>query len=149
MTKRILYVEDLPQNMLLVRRILEALGHALLEAENGDLGWESVVAYQPDLILMDLRLPGETSGFDLIRRIKGHQEYCRIPVVALTAYGFDEVARKAMEAGCDDFLVKPADIRQIRALLEKFLQQPDGIDAFDLSPEVVVEPLASSAYTFI
>jgi len=149
MTKRILYVEDLPQNMLLVGRILEALGHELLEAKNGELGWEMVVGHRPDLILMDLHLPGEMSGFDLIRRVKSHPDYCRIPVVALTAYGFDEVERKAMEAGCDEFLIKPADIRQIRLALEKFLQPPDGARASDLSPEVIMAPLAPTSYTFI
>lgn len=149
MTKRILYVEDLSQNMLLVRRILEALGHELLEAENGDLGWEMVVNHRPDLILMDLQLPGDVSGFDLIRRIKSHPDYCRIPVVALTAYGFDEVEREAVEAGCDAFLVKPADIRQIRLTLQNFLQQPDDAHDSDLSPEVIMAPLAATSYTFI
>jgi CheY-like chemotaxis protein len=149
MIKRILYVEDLPQNMLLVRRILEALGHELLEAANGELGWEMVVGHHPDLILMDLRLPGETSGFDLIRRVKGHPEYSRIPVVVLTAYGFEEVEQKATEAGCDDFLIKPADIRQIRMTLEKFLNQPAANQAPDVGPEVVMTPLVTTAYTFI
>ncbi len=122
MCKRILYVEDNPRNMLLVRRILEAEGHKLLEAVDGESGWETAVSHSPDLILMDLRLPGELTGFELTRRLKAHPDLAHIPIVALTAYGSDMAEEKARAAGCDDFLTKPADIREIRATLHKFFQ---------------------------
>ncbi len=120
MCKRILYVEDNPRNMLLVKRILEAEGHELLSAVDGEMGWETAVAQHPDLILMDLRLPGEISGFELTRRLKQHPDLRPIPIVALTAYGNDEAEARARAAGCDAFLTKPADIRQIRATLRQF-----------------------------
>ncbi|MCZ7674393.1 MAG: response regulator [Chloroflexi bacterium] len=94
MCKRILYVEDNPRNMLLVRRILEAEGHKLLEAVDGESGWETAVSHSPDLILMDLRLPGELTGFELTRRLKAHPDLAHIPIVALTAYGSDMAEEK-------------------------------------------------------
>ena len=99
---------------------MEAEGHELLEAVDGESGWETAVSQQPDFILMDLRLPGEMTGFELTRRIKAHPDLAHIPIVALTAYGNDIAEEKALAAGCADFLTKPADIREIRATLRKF-----------------------------
>jgi two-component system, cell cycle response regulator DivK len=120
MGKRILYVEDNPRNMLLVKRIIEAEGHELLSAVDGEMGWTTAVTHHPDLILMDLRLPGDISGFELTRRLKQHPELRHVPIVALTAYGNEEAETRARAAGCDAFLAKPADIRQIRATLHQF-----------------------------
>jgi CheY-like chemotaxis protein len=117
---RILYVEDNFQNMLLVKRIVEADGHTLLEATNGRAGWQMAVSARPSLILVDLQLPGEMSGLDLIRRLKKHPGLQQTPVVVLTAHGQDEVEHAARDAGCDEFLRKPADIRQIRSVIEHF-----------------------------
>lgn len=142
MKKRILYVEDNANNMLLVKRILEAEGHTLLEAVNGVNGWEMAVTARPDLILMDLLLPGLLDGFELTRRIKQHPDLCHIPVVALTAWDDEEAEAKATAAGCDGFLRKPADIRQIRATLHQFLD-----DVTPLPP--IVESGTSGHYLFI
>jgi two-component system cell cycle response regulator DivK len=119
MKKRVLYVEDDPNNMLLVRRILQAEGHEMLEAVDGESGWEVAVRERPDFILMDLHLPGPIDGLALTRRLKGDSSLAAIPVVALTAYAEEEDAARA--AGCDGFLHKPADIRQIRATMRQFL----------------------------
>ncbi len=146
MKKCILYVEDAPQNMLLVGRILEALGHELLEAVDGKSGWELASNQTPDLILMDLHMPGEVNGFELTRRLKAHPDLKEIPVVALTSYG-EEAVQQAMEAGCDGFLHKPADIQQIRSTIDKYLG-PSNI-----SPEPDLEDQSreskSRPYTFI
>ncbi|MBE2198442.1 MAG: response regulator [Anaerolinea sp.] len=139
MCKRILYVEDNPRNMLLVQRILEADGHALLQAWDGETGWETAVAHLPDLILMDLRLPGDVSGFELTRRLKANPATAHIPIVVLTAYGSGEAERLAADAGADSFLCKPADIRQIRATLHQFF-----------APETAVQPVVGAYhYAFI
>lgn len=124
MSKRILYVEDNLPNMLLVKRLVEVQGYELLEANDGKTGWETAVNERPDLILMDLYLPGELDGFELTHRIKNHPELCHIPVVALTAYDNPTTQEKARAAGCDGFLVKPADIRQIRGAIQQFLATP-------------------------
>lgn len=121
MDKKILYVDDNLPNRLLVKRIVEAEGYTLLEAADAEMGWETAVAYEPQLILMDLHLPGRMNGFDLTRRIKMSATLSHIPIVAITAHGHTEAEAKAMAAGCIGFLHKPADIRQIRAVVRQFL----------------------------
>ena len=118
--RRILYVEDNPNNMRLIRRIVQAGGDELLEAVNGEIGWNMAFSEHPDLIFMDLLMP-EMDGFELTRKIKSTPELSQIPVVVLTAHGNVETEQKAQEAGCDGFLHKPADIRQIQKVLRQFL----------------------------
>jgi CheY-like chemotaxis protein len=124
MNKRVLYVEDHPNNRLLVQRIVQAEGLEFLAAVDGVTGWETAVTQQPDLIFMDLHLPGGMTGFDLTRQIKQHPALSHIPIIALTAFGNEEAEDAALAAGCDDFLRKPADIRQIRAVLRQHLGEP-------------------------
>ncbi len=121
--RRILYVEDNPNNMRLIRRIVQAKGHDLLEAADGASGWDVAYSERPDLIFMDLLIPG-IDGFELTRKIKSTPELCHIPIVMLTAHGNLQTERRAQEAGCDGFLHKPADIRQIQKVLRQFLGAP-------------------------
>ena len=95
--------------------------NVVCEAGDGRDAIQCIEAHQPDLILMDLRLPGEIDGFELTRRIKADPQLSQIPVIVLTAYGDAEAQEKAKAAGCEDFLHKPADIRQIQAVLRQFL----------------------------
>ena len=138
MKKKILYVEDNPRNMILVRRILDVANYELIEATDGVSGWIEAMSQRPDLILMDLRLKGELSGFELTRRLKRHAELCQIPVIALTAY--DTAEEKALAAGCDGFLSKPADIRQIRQVILGYL----GTPASDLVTEDVLSSFVAA-----
>lgn len=124
MNKRVLYVEDHPNNRLLVQRIVQAEGHQFLAAVDGEAGWLTAVTQQPDLIFMDLHLPGGITGFDLTRQIKQHPPLSHIPIIALTAFGNDEAEQAALEVGCVDFLRKPADIRQIRNIMRQYLGTP-------------------------
>jgi two-component system cell cycle response regulator DivK len=125
MTKRILYVEDHFNNMLLLKRIVMAEGHEFLTAVNGEKGWELAKAEQPDLIFIDLHLPGEIDGYELLRRLKRDDELKRIPAVVLTAYGHGAAEVRAKAAGCDDFLHKPADIRQVRTVIRHYVGASD------------------------
>ena len=120
MKRRVLYVEDNPYNLLLIKRVLQAEGHEMIEALDGESGWHKAVQEQPDFIFMDLLMPG-IDGFTLTRRIKMTPELSHIPIITLTAYGTPETKRKAKAAGCDGFLHKPADIGQIQAVLRQFL----------------------------
>ena len=120
MKRRILYVEDNPNNLLLIRRILQAEGLVMLEAVDGEEGWKVAVRERPDLIFMDLLMPG-MDGFELTHKIKNTPELSHIPIIILTAYGNPEMERKATEVNCDGFLYKPADILQIQATLRQFL----------------------------
>jgi two-component system cell cycle response regulator DivK len=140
MAKQILYVEDNPNNVLLVQRIVAAEGHQLLVALDAVAGWETAVTHQPDLILMDLHLPGEMNGLDLTRRLKQHPTLQHIPVVALTAHDSVAVETAAFTVGCSGFLRKPADLRQIRQMLHTFLNGEET---------AVATQSASQTYIFI
>lgn len=134
MGKRVLYVEDHPNNRLLVQRIVQAEGLEFLAAADAETGWETAVTQQPDLILMDLHLPGGRTGFDLTRQLRQHTAFSQTPIIALTAFGHDEAEDAALAAGCNDFLRKPADIRQIRAVLHHYL----GAPTFPVQPGTAV-----------
>lgn len=120
MRKRILYIEDNPSNMLLVRRIIEAEGYEMLEAADGETGWDTIARERPDFILMDLYLPG-IDGLELTRIVKSDPQLHSIPIVVLTAHGDVEIEEAARRAGCDGFLHKPANVQQIRDTLRQFL----------------------------
>jgi two-component system cell cycle response regulator DivK len=122
--KRILYVEDHFNNMLLLKRIVMAEGHEFVTAVEGEKGWELAKTVQPDLIFIDLHLPGEVDGYELLRRLKADDELKRIPTVILTAYGHGDAEFRAKAVGCDDFLHKPADIRQVRAVIRQYVGSP-------------------------
>lgn len=140
MSKRILYVEDNPNNVLLVRRLLNADGHQLLVAKDAAAGWHAAVAQLPDLILMDLHLPGEINGLELTQRLKQQPELAHIPIVALTAHDAAEVETAALAAGCAGFLHKPADLRQIRHTLHTYLNGNET---------AVAAPTAAQRYTYV
>ena len=124
MGKQILYVEDNLNNMLLVKRIVQAEGHDFLAAENGENGWQLAVDRLPDLIFIDLRLPGEIDGFELLRRLKADLNLKHVPAVVLTAYGRGDAATKAKAARCDGLLHKPADIQQVQAVIRHYVGPP-------------------------
>ncbi|MGD2048241.1 MAG: response regulator [Chloroflexota bacterium] len=124
MAKLILYVEDHLYNMLLVKRIVEAEGHDFLSAENGEKGWQLAVERKPDLIFVDLRLPGDINGLELLHRFNTDPSLRIVPKIVLTAYGQGEAENRAMAAGCDEFLHKPADILQIRAMIRQYVGPP-------------------------
>jgi two-component system, cell cycle response regulator DivK len=121
---QVLYVEDHPNNVLLIQRIVKAEGHAFLHAVDGESGRITLETNHPDLIFVDLRLPGKVDGFELIHYIKSTPRLRDIPVVVLTAYGRGDAEQKAEDAGCDAFLHKPADIREVRAVIRQFLGEP-------------------------
>lgn len=122
---QVLYIEDHPNNVLLIQRIVKAEGHTFLHAADGESGLIALQTNQPDLIFVDLRLPGQINGYDLIRYIKLKSGLQNIPVVVLTAYGHGDAERRAEEAGCDAFLHKPADIREVRAVIRRYLGTPN------------------------
>ena len=99
---------------------MQAEGHELLEAVDGESGWNMIVSERPDFILMDLSLPG-IDGLELTRIIRSDPNLRSIPIIALTAHGDSEIERMAREAGCDDFLHKPAQVQEIRDAIDQYL----------------------------
>ena len=117
---KILVVEDNPLNMELVTDLLEVSGYEVLQANEAQTGIDMAVQTGPDLILMDIQLPG-MDGLTAIRCLKRDTRTNAIPVVALTAHAMVGDQEKAEAAGCNGYLVKPIDTRQFPKFLESFL----------------------------
>jgi two-component system, cell cycle response regulator len=109
-TATILVVEDNVLNLKLVRSLLSLGGYQVLEAEDAEKGIQMASIHQPDLILMDIQLPG-IDGLEATRTIKENQETRKIPVVALTSYAMPGDETKALEAGCSGYITKPINTR--------------------------------------
>lgn len=121
MTKKIvLCVEDNKTNMLLVSRVVEAEGHQLISAEDSEIAIRELEKGIPDIILLDVNLPG-MNGLDLARKIRAEMQYTEVPIIAITANVLVGDKEKALEAGCDDYLPKPLDIRKLRELMREYL----------------------------
>jgi two-component system cell cycle response regulator DivK len=120
MAHRILYVEDNFQNKRLVRKILMARGFDVLEAEDGLTGVEIATKERPDLILMDISLPG-IDGVEATRRIKAQGDTEHIPVIALTANAMRGDRERFIAAGCDDYLPKPISTSDLVDMIKKYL----------------------------
>ena len=122
--RRILYVEDDYHNFLLVQRTLSVLPDVeVLNAPSAEAGLEMARAEKPDLILVDVHLPG-MNGIEMTRDLKADDQIADIPVVALTANVMKGERERALDAGCADFVAKPFSLRPFRQLVAKYL----GID---------------------
>lgn len=116
----ILYVEDNPDNRMLVRRILMSQDYALLEAKNAFEAINVLQTERPDLILMDINMP-DMDGYTLTTKIKSMPGFERVPILALTANVMRGDKEKTLEAGCDGYIQKPLDIDQLVREVERFL----------------------------
>jgi two-component system cell cycle response regulator DivK len=123
--KIILYIEDNPDNMLLVNRVLESAGYHLIGAENGLKGLAMAEENNVDLILLDINLP-DIDGYEVARRIRSSNKnsLAYIPIIAITANALRGDAEKALNAGCDVYMAKPINIRELRARVEAFVPSP-------------------------
>lgn len=120
MAKRILVIEDNADNRLLITDILEAMAYEVLVAVDGEEGIAIAKAHAPDLILMDLSLP-RVDGWMAATHIKQNAALAHIPVIALTAHAMVGDREKALGAGCDDYISKPIDMRELASKLAHFL----------------------------
>jgi len=123
MTKKpcVLYIDDNAQNRLLVKRILEAEGYAVLEAEDGLAGLGLAADLLPDLILLDILLPG-SDGYEVSKRLKEDARTRHIPVVAMTADVLQGAREKALCAGFDGYIPKPIDVDLLPGQIHGFLR---------------------------
>ena len=120
MSATILYVEDNKDNRLLVRRILQAEGYNVIEADDAKLAFDVLQSKQPDLILMDINLP-EVDGYTLTTQLKSNPHFEHIPIVALTANVMNGNRAKCLEAGMDDHIVKPVKRPVLVEVLDKWI----------------------------
>jgi CheY-like chemotaxis protein len=119
--ERILLVEDNPMNRRVAQFLLKAQGYVVYEARDGQEALEMAKGHAPDLILMDLQLPG-LDGFATTRKLKQDAATATIPVVALTAYAMSGDAERALEAGCSGYITKPIDPDEFPKTVAGFLQ---------------------------
>lgn len=120
MAARILVVEDNTDNMTLITDVLTSLQYEVLSARDGQEGVDAARSQRPDLILMDMSLP-KLDGWEATRRIKADPELKAIPVIALTAHAMLGDRDKALEAGCNDYLAKPINLRELAAKLKQHI----------------------------
>jgi len=121
MSKRILVVEDQEDNRQILRDLLGSAGFEMLEAEDGERGVALAKAERPDLILMDIQLPG-LDGYEATRRIKADPALKSIPIIVVTSYALSGDEDKAKAAGCDDYVTKPYSPRALLAKIREHLR---------------------------
>lgn len=123
--RRVLVVEDVVENLRLFRAILNLEGAQIFEAEEAVVGIAIAQRERPDIILMDLQMPG-MDGLAATRLLRADPQTQSIPIIVLTASAMDEDRRRAREAGCDGYITKPIDpadfVRQIADFLEVHTQ---------------------------
>lgn len=118
---KILIVEDNPVNLELAKDILESYGFEVLSATNGLEALQLVQRALPNLILMDLQLPG-MSGLAVVESLKADEATCHIPIVAVTAFAMTADENRARAAGCIGFITKPINTREFPRLVSEFIE---------------------------
>ena len=121
----ILVVEDNEKNMKLFRDVLQAKGYAPLEATSGEEAVELASQHVPDLILMDVQLPG-IDGIEALGRIRADERTKSVPVVALTAQAMSGDRERFLEAGFDGYISKPVDVMEFIETVGRYCEAGDG-----------------------
>lgn len=134
--QKVLYIEDNRDNQRLVQRVLSARGYQVLLADDGAEGVALARELRPDLVLVDLGIPG-LDGYETTTRLRGFTHLQGVPIVALTADGSPGARERALVAGCDGYLVKPIDARRLPEQVAEFIagkreRIPEGADQADL-----------------
>jgi two-component system, cell cycle response regulator DivK len=119
---RILYIEDNFDNRILIKRVLEAEGYTVIEAESGLTGLNKATHEMFDLILMDINLP-DIDGYECTARMRQINTMSRVPIVALTANVMEGDSQKAMDAGCDGYIPKPIDVDALPVQVASFISR--------------------------
>jgi len=122
MSAKVLYIEDNPLNMRLVRKILKSIGYTMVEAIDGLTGVQSAMREMPDVILMDINLP-DIDGMEATARLKADAMTTHIPIIALTANAMHGDKERFIAAGCDGYLAKPVSKQELQNTLSYFLSE--------------------------
>ena len=122
MTK-VLLVEDNEMNRDMLSRRLERRGYEIVLAEDGDQGLQRAADTRPDLILLDMSLPG-VDGWEVARRLKADPATAALPIIALTAHAMAGDRERALQAGCDDYDTKPIELPRLLEKMAALLAHP-------------------------
>ncbi len=120
MSKSILVIEDHEDTRRILRDLLTNAGYEVIEVATGEEGVASAETNRPNLILMDIQLPG-LDGYEATRRIKANPALQHIPVIAVTSYGLSGDDAKAFNAGCDAYVAKPFSPRSLLAKIREYV----------------------------
>jgi two-component system cell cycle response regulator DivK len=122
MTARILVIEDQADNRTILRDLLRSAGLEVIEAADGEAGVALAVGERPDVILMDIQMPG-IDGYEATRRIKATPGLEAVPIIAVTSYALAGDEAKTRAAGCDDYVAKPFSPRALLATVQRWLER--------------------------
>jgi len=125
MTKKVLVVDDNPVSRELVREVLQSPDIEVLEASNGQEALDRITASFPDLVLLDLRMPG-MGGFNVLQEIRQSPRLCSIRVIAFTAHAMRGDREKGLAAGFDGYITKPIQAATLRKQIEQILFAQEG-----------------------
>ena len=123
MRATVLHVEDNPDNRMLIRDLLHFRGYRVVEVADGGEAVAAAERERPDIILMDVQLPG-VSGLEAARRIKARADLRHIPIVAVTSFALSGDDKRAFAAGCDAYVAKPYEPRELLKLIQDLLPPP-------------------------
>jgi len=118
--KTILIIEDNADNRTLLKDLLEIKGYQVLEAGDSEAGLRIAREQKPDLVLMDIQMPGVT-GLTVIRELKSEQKTKEIKILAVTSFAMSEDKERILGAGCDGYVTKPISTRELPALIGEML----------------------------
>lgn len=121
MSKKILIVDDNNDSRELVVKILKNKGYEMIEAIDGEEALEKAMTEKPDLILMDISIP-KINGYEVTKRLKSIEEFKDTPIVALTAHAMKGDRVKALEAGCEGYISKPINVRELPDQVKSYLR---------------------------
>lgn len=133
--KRILVVEDDPTIQRMLRRVLMMNGYEVQVVENGKVAVEMVRSYQPDLMLLDLWLPGEVDGMEVCRQVR---QWSKMPIIIVSARGEGQQKVEALDLGADDYLTKPFNVDELLARVRVCLRRVSNQETTEpAQPEVM------------
>jgi CheY-like chemotaxis protein len=124
---RILLVEDNEANLLMTQDYLESYGYQVISARDGDEALTMMDENPPDLVLMDIQMPG-MDGFEVLRRIRLQPRFASVPIIALTALAMPGDRERCLEAGANEYLSKPVELKFLLYAIEKFTDDLSGGD---------------------
>jgi two-component system KDP operon response regulator KdpE len=131
---RILIVDDEPKVINLVREVLSAMDYEVLAAFSGDHAVETMALEQPDLILLDIILPGAVDGYQVARRLR---EFSEVPIIMLTAKAREADLLRGFDAGADDYITKPFSSKELLARIHAVLKRCQDAKSSPAQPEIV------------
>jgi len=120
--KNVMVVEDNEKNRKLMRVVLKSKGYNVIEAATGEEAINTLKKHKPDIILMDIQLPG-IDGITLVKQIKADANTNDIPIIAVTAYAMKGDEQKILSSGCNGYISKPIDTRELPNIIEQYLRK--------------------------